>query len=484
MPIRGPNEVVIVGAGLAGTLLATFLGRRGRRVSVLERRPDPRAEGFIGGRSINLALSARGIDALRRVGLADRVLADAIAMTGRMIHSPAGALRYQAYSKNQSDAIHSVSRSQLNLTLLEAACEMDEVSAHFNESCSAIDFDHPYVTTTNDQTGAQRQWPCELIIGADGAFSAVRQAMESRPGFNFSQNYLSHGYKELVIPPAEQCGVDPNRYDGFAMEPHALHIWPRGGAMMIALPNADKSFTCTLFWPYEGEHSFNEASRVGVRMFFQREYRDVLGVMPSLVDDFEQNPVSHLATMRTSPWHLCDRVVLVGDAAHAIVPFFGQGMNAAFEDCVSLSHCLDKNNTQADALRAFGEERKIHADAIADLALQNFVEMRDKVGSPRFLLWKRIEKALHRFGGGGYVPLYNLISFSTVPYEFARRRARRANSMVIGIPIALLVITILALLAVFSLINWVIVGVLSIGVIALIIWLAHLAGEGREIRLP
>ncbi len=484
MPIRGPNEVVIVGAGLAGTLLATFLGRRGRRVSILERRPDPRAQGFIGGRSINLALSARGIDALRRVGLADRVLADAIPMTGRMIHTSAGALTYQAYSKNQADAIHSVSRAQLNLTLLEAAGEMDQVSIHFNERCSAINFDRPYATTMNEQTGQQRQWPCELVVGADGAFSAVRQAMEARPGFSFSQSYLSHGYKELHIPPAEACGVDANRYDGFAMEPHALHIWPRGGAMMIALPNADKSFTCTLFWPYEGEHSFDEASRVGVRMFFQREYRDVLGVMPTLVDDFEQNPVSHLATMRATPWHLSEHVVLVGDAAHAVVPFYGQGMNASFEDCVSLSHCLDKNNTQADALRAYDADRKIHADAIADLALQNFVEMRDKVGSPRFLLWKRTEKTLHRFVGGWYVPLYNLISFSTVPYEFARRRARRANSMVVGIPIAVIVIAILVLLAVLSLIHWAIASVLGLGVIALIAWLVHLAGEGREIRLP
>ncbi len=484
MPIRGPSEVVIVGAGLAGGLLATFLGRRGRRVSVLERRPDPRAEGFIGGRSINLALSARGIDALRRVGLAERVLADAIPMTGRMMHSPAGALTYQAYSKNQSDAIHSVSRSKLNLTLLEAAADMDEVSLHFEERCAAVDFDRPYVTTENDQTGQRRQWPCELVVGADGAYSAVRQAMEARPGFDFSQSYLSHGYKELTIPPAERCGVDPKRYDGFAMEPHALHIWPRGGAMMIALPNADKSFTCTLFWPFEGDLSFDEASRVGVRTFFQREYRDVLGVMPTLVDDFERNPVSSLVTIRTSPWHLSDRVVLVGDAAHAIVPFYGQGMNAAFEDCVSLSHCLDKNVTQGEALRAFDRERKIHADAIADLAIQNFTEMRDKVGLPRFLFWKRTEKFLHRFFGGWYTPLYNLISFSTVPYAFARRRACRANTIVVGVPIVVLVVVVLAVLAVFSLVHWAIAGVVGVGAIVLVSWLAHLAGEGREIRIP
>ncbi len=484
MPIRGPSEVVIVGAGLAGGLLATFLGRRGRRVTVVERRPDPRAQGFISGRSINLALSARGIDALRRVGLADRVLADAIAMTGRMIHAPAGAVTYQAYSKNKSDAIHSVSRSDLNLTLLEAASEMDEVSLHFDERCAAVDFDRPYVTTMNDRTGQSRQWPCELVIGADGAFSGVRQAMEARPGFDFSQSYLSHGFKELRVPPAEECGVDPKRYDGFAMEPHALHIWPRGGAMMIALPNADKSFTCTLFWPFEGELSFDEASRIGVRTFFQREYRDVLGVMPTLAEDFERNPVSSLVTVRTSPWQLSDRVVLVGDAAHAIVPFFGQGMNAAFEDCVSLSHCLDKNSTQAEALRSFYDERKIHADTIANLAIQNFTEMRDKVSSARFQMWKRTEKFLHRSIGAWYTPLYNLISFSTVPYEFARRRARRANTMVVGVPIVLVVLALFAILAVFSLVHWAVAGVVGVGVIALFVWIVHLAGEGREIRLP
>jgi len=410
MPIRGPSEVTIVGAGLGGTLLATFLGRRGRRVTLLEQRPDPRAQGFVVGRSINLALSARGIDALRRVGLADRILADAIAMTGRMIHSPAGALTFQAYSKNNADAIHSVSRAGLNLALIDAADDMDEVSIHFDQRCVDVDIRRGVVVSERRDSAdpnappEHRRWPAKLIVGADGAFSRVRLSMQFRPGFDVSQSYLSCGYKELHIPPADQCGVDPTRYDGFAMEPHALHIWPRGGAMMIALPNADKSFTCTLFWPFHGPHSFDDASHVGVRTFFQREYRDVLGLMPSLVDDFDRNPVSSLVTIRTSPWHLDDRVVLMGDAAHAVVPFYGQGMNASFEDCVSLSHCLDKHASQSDALRAYYSERKIHADAIADLAIANFYEMRDKVASPRFLLWKKTERTLHALLGRRYTP--------------------------------------------------------------------------------
>lgn len=484
MPIRGPREVVIVGAGLAGALLAVFLGRRGRRVTLLERRPDPRVHGFIGGRSINLALSARGIDALRRVGLADRVLADAIPMTGRMLHARSGSLVFQAYSKNRTDAINSVSRAALNITLLDAAEELDNVSIHFNERCIDIDLERPMVVTRHEETGESRRWPCELVVGADGAYSAVRRVMELQAGFDYSQSYLTHWYKELHIPPAAQCGVDPTRYDGFAMEPHALHIWPRGGAMMIALPNADRSFTCTCFWPRTGEHSFEEAERIGVRTFFQREYPDVLGVMPTLADDFERNPVSSLVTIRTSPWHLHDNAVLIGDAAHAIVPFYGQGMNAAFEDCVALSHSLDKHATRAQALAGFFEERKRHADAIADLALQNFIEMRDKVASPRFLLWKRTERILHATLFGWYIPLYNLISFTTVPYDDARRRAREQNTMLLGGLCALVVVGLLALLAILHLVHWAVASVFALAAIALWIWLVRLAAVGREIRIP
>lgn len=484
MPIRGPSEVVIVGAGLGGALLATFLGRRGRRVTVLERRPDPREKGYVGGRSINLALSARGIDALRRIGLADRVLADGIPMTGRMIHSEAGALAFQAYSKNRTDAIHSVSRGGLSIALLDAASELPNVSIHFNERCSGIDLERSTVTTINDQTNQPRRWPCELIVGADGAYSAVRQAMAMQGGFDFSQSYLSHLYKELTIPPAQRCGVDPKRYDGYAMEPHALHIWPRGGAMMIALPNRDRTFTCTLFWPQTGEHSFDEAARLGVRTFFQREYRDVLGVMPALAEEFERNPVSHLVTVRCAPWHMGGRVVLLGDAAHAIVPFYGQGMNAAFEDCVALSHCLDKHPTQDEALRGYFEERKPNADAIADLALHNFIEMRDKVGSRRFLYWKKTERVLHRTLKFWYTPLYNLISFSTVPYEQARRRAAYQNTVVVGLALVLGAIALLLVLTLLGMMHWILFGALVLACIGLWLYVADLARTGREIRLP
>lgn len=417
------KHVLIIGAGLAGSLLACSLARMGCRVTVVERRADPREKGYIGGRSINLALSVRGITALKSVGLADRVLEGAIPMRGRMMHSPSGELTFQPYSANPDDAINSVSRGGLNLTLLEAADEYDTVSLRFNERCLDVDLDAPAAHFEHEHTSERTTINADVIIGADGAFSAVRSRMQKLDRFDFSQSYLDCGYKELHIP--HTLSGD------FALEPNALHIWPRGGAMMIALPNPDRSFTCTLFWPFTGDHGFDAVQgRDTVERFFRAHYADAVPLMPTLLDDFERNPTNSLVTIRCRPWTYEGRVALIGDAAHAIVPFFGQGMNAAFEDCRILAELLRKHGDFAPAFAEYDRIRKPNADAIADLAIANFFEMRDKVGSNAFLWKKKTEKLVHRLLPGWYLPLYNMISFSNIPYAEARAIAKRQTTII------------------------------------------------------
>ncbi|MCA9310816.1 MAG: FAD-dependent monooxygenase [Phycisphaerales bacterium] len=438
------RHVVIVGAGLGGALVACELAAQGYRVSVYERRPDPRGAGFIGGRSINLALSARGIAALQRVGLAERVLKDAVPMRGRMMHDPAGGLVYQAYSKEPKEAINSVSRGGLNLTLLEAAAAHDGVTLHFDHRCTDLDLEG--ATALFETGGREVRVEADLIIGADGAFSAVRGHLQRTDRFDYSQSYLEHGYKELHIPPTAA--------GEFAMEPHALHIWPRGGFMMIALPNQDRSFTCTLFWPFRGARSFESIpDRDAVLPFFEKWFGDAVPLMPTLVEDYQRNPVSSLVTVRCWPWVYADRVALLGDAAHAIVPFYGQGMNAAFEDCTALARCLEAHGHEfAPALADYQQERKQNADAIADMALDNFVEMRDHVASPVFRARKRFERLLHRMIPDQFVPLYNMVSFSTIPYAEARRRAARQWTRVMqGLVAALVLLLLLVLILILLL---------------------------------
>ncbi|TVQ32127.1 MAG: FAD-dependent monooxygenase [Phycisphaeraceae bacterium] len=414
----------MVGAGLAGSLLAILLGKQGHEVIVCERRPDPRGKGFIGGRSINLALSARGINALAAAGLAERVLEDAIPMRGRMMHSTEGRLNYQRYSSDPNDHINSVSRGGLNLTLLDAAAELPNVRLLFNRRCTELDMNAPGAVFLDDSTGESERIEADAILGADGAYSAVRLEMQKTDRFNFSQSYLEHGYKELMIPPTAA--------GEFAIDPNALHIWPRGGSMMIALPNRDKTFTCTLFWPYEGEHGFSAIRGEGdIKPFFEKHYPDAVPLMPTLVEDYTRNPIGSLVTVRCAPWRLDGRVAILGDAAHAIVPFYGQGMNCAFEDCVALAERIESRGADREAAFAeFEAERKPNADAIADMALDNFIEMRDKVGSRVFLVKKKFEHALHRIFPRLYTPLYNYISFTLVPYAEARARAQRQTLIV------------------------------------------------------
>ncbi|PXY23124.1 FAD-dependent monooxygenase [Prauserella sp. PE36] len=406
------SEIAVVGGGLAGSLLACVLAQRGEHVVLYERRPDPRGGVAERGRSINLALSERGLAALRVVGLDKQVLADALPMYGRMIHPVTGELDFQPYSADGERAINSISRGALNNILLDAA--ESGVDIRFEHRLSGLD---PVTGELTFATPAgEVRARADVILGADGAGSAVRGQLVAHGVTTETLDFLDYGYKELTIPP---------RDGDFALDPRALHIWPRGRSMMIALPNPDKSFTCTLFWPTSGTSAFASlSSPAAIERFFAEHYPDVPRLAPGLVDDYQHNPVGLLGTVRCAPWQ-SGRVCLIGDAAHAIVPFYGQGANCAFEDVVVLGQCLDRTGGNwARALPMFESSRRADTEAIAQMALANFVEMRDKVASPLFRLGKRIEHTLERLAPGRYVSRYELVSFSTTPYDRVRRRVR------------------------------------------------------------
>ena len=403
------KTITILGSGLAGSLLSILLARQGHTVRVYEKRSDPRRREGGGGRSINLALSRRGWQALEAANLREVVRQQAIAMRGRMMHSPEGDLTFQAYGTDEQ-AIYSVSRDELNKLLLDQA-EQQGVGLFFEHACQSVDLEAGQPNIVNLATNESFSPSGDLLIGADGAYSTLRGAMQMTPRFNYSQHYIEHGYKELHIPPT----------DGhFALDPHALHIWPRGGFMLIALPNADKSFTATLFLPYEGPNSFATLTdEARIHQFFEEQFPDTLKLMPHLIDDFSANPTSDLVTIRCYPWSRHGKNVLIGDAAHAIVPFYGQGMNAAFEDCRIFSELMAKLENTATLVQTFQKQRKPDADAIAELALQNFVEMRDRVADPAFLAQKQIESELHRRYPNRWVPLYTRVTFSNDRYSEA-----------------------------------------------------------------
>ena len=418
------QRAVIVGAGLGGSLLAHYLGQRGWEVDVYERRGDPRARDFVGGRSINLAISARGLHALERAGLDAQVREHGIRMPGRMLHLPDGSTGFVPYSSDPSRAIVSFSRSALNLMLLRAAAAHPTVRFHFDHRCTGLD-EARGAAIFEGPGGVRTEAQAELVVGADGAYSAVRGHLERRERFDYSQASLAHGYKELSIPPVRSGPHAP-----FAMDPHALHIWPRGSSMMIALPNPDGSFTCTLFWPFEGGEPSFATVRGGreAKAYFARVYPDAVPVMPTLEEDFDRDPVGTMMTVRCWPWTLAGRFALLGDAAHAVVPFYGQGANASFEDCEALVDALERHGGRVpEALAEYERVRKPNADAIADMALANFIEMRDRTATLSFKLRKKIDHALHRLLPGIWQPLYDLVSFSCVPYAQARERARRQD---------------------------------------------------------
>jgi kynurenine 3-monooxygenase len=433
-------KFVLIGSGLAGGLLAAYFGRRGYEVDLYERRADPRAGNFVGGRSINLALSTRGIHALEQLGIAGEVLRHAIPMRGRMIHDKSGALHFSPYDRDPNKHINSIGRAALNSTVIEAAQRYPNVRVHFNHRCTEVDLDQPVAHLLNTGTNQVIQSSGDAVIGVDGAFSAVRQSLQKKlDRFEYDESYLAHGYKELTIPPAA---------DGsWAMEKEALHIWPRKSFMMIALPNPDGSFTCTLFWEFEGPRSFATVKTDDeVRRFFDEEFPDAVPLMPELLTDFRENPTGSLVTIRCAPWFYRDKIALVGDAAHAVVPFYGQGMNAAFEDCVVLDECLAE--FPIDRERAFAEyfsRRKENADALAALAVHNFIEMRDKTASKTFRAKKKLDHALEGWLPGIYLPLYTMVTFTRIPYAEAARRARLQDRIVYGTLIAVTLMIVLVL---------------------------------------
>jgi kynurenine 3-monooxygenase len=397
------KEVLIVGAGLVGSLLSVYMAKRGHKVKLYERRPDMRKETMAAGRSINLALSDRGLKALEKIGLADAIREISIPMHGRYIHHIDARSAFQPYGK-EGQFINSVSRGTLNKKLMDLA-EENGIELFFEHKCTHIDWK---TNTVSFETGGKNvDVKADLIFGADGAFSAARlQHQLQADRFNYQQFYIDCGYKELTIL--------PNADGDFAMHVNALHIWPRKEFMLIALPNLDKTFTCTLFFPFEGPLSFSRLdTKEKVKEFFEKTFPDAVPLMPTYLEDFFNNPTSSLVTVKCYPWVREDKFALIGDAAHAIVPFFGQGMNAGFEDCNVLDDLMEHHGDHWDAiLEKFQLLRKPDADAIADLAVNNFTEMRDRVADPKFLLQKKIEAKLNEKFPDKWIPAYSLVTFS------------------------------------------------------------------------
>ena len=412
------KRITIVGAGLGGTLAAVFLARRGLDVTLYERRPDLRRVPQPAGRSINLALANRGLTPLRRAGLGTQVQSLLTVMRGRMIHPVSGPLDLQPYGRRAHEVIYSVSRPGLNALLLDAA-EAAGVRLRFGMRCAAVDLDGDRLEFEEERTGSRETIPLGPCIGADGAGSVLRKALAALPGYTATEEMLSHGYKELSIL--------PNGLGRHRMETNALHIWPRGGYMLIALPNHDGTFTVTLFLPQEGEPSFASLDTpAAVRRFFAAEFPDALPLIHDLEDAFFANPTGALGTVRCHPWHLEGRVALLGDAAHAIVPFHGQGMNCAFEDCLELDACYEESGGDwARVFELLSTRRKPNADAIADMALENYVEMRDSVRDPGFLLRQQVAFELERRFPERFARRYGLVMFrDDVPYAEAQERGR------------------------------------------------------------
>ncbi|HYE35192.1 NAD(P)/FAD-dependent oxidoreductase [Methylocaldum sp.] len=408
------KEITLVGGGLAGCLLAVFLARRRFPVRVFERLPDMRKHRIPAGRSINLSLSTRGIHALKEVGLYREIEKHLVAMPGRMIHDQAGNLLYQPYGRDESAVHFSVERAVLNKILLDAA-EAAGTKFFFGEGCEWVDFENRRLLLRRESDDNRRALPFATVIGTDGAGSAIRHAMIEQKGIDCRDEHLPHGYKELAIPPGP---------DGAPrLEKNALHIWPRGGFMLIALPNRDGSFTATLFLPHSGSVSFRTLTdERAILRFLETEFPDVLPLMANPVHDFLNHPTGTLGTIRCFPWHVADQALLLGDAAHAVVPFHGQGMNCAFEDCVVLDRLLDEHKDLESLYLEFETRRKPDAEAIADMALENYVEMRDSVRDPKFHLRKHIEWLLEERHPGRFIPRYAMVMFHRIPYAVAKNR--------------------------------------------------------------
>ncbi|HET8642654.1 MAG TPA: NAD(P)/FAD-dependent oxidoreductase [Pseudonocardiaceae bacterium] len=424
MSDAGAPDAIVAGAGLAGSLMALYLARRGYRVRVLDRRPDPAAGGAAAdpGRSINLGMSQRGIRALHQVGLlpSAELTARTVPMRGRVVHGPDGSLTFQPYGTADDQILHSVLRADLNRALIDAAQALPSVEFCFGGRVVELDRDAPAVITVDEPTGEHTKHTAALVIGADGAHSAVRTLLQHGSRSELHREYLDWGYKELTIP------ADPR------IRLEALHVWPGGSAgLIVAHPNVDGSLTATVFLPFEGRHSFATLDRPDrIESFFRATFPDTLELIADLAAQFQRHPASAMVAVRTAPWQYAGKVVLIGDAAHAVYPFYGQGMNAAFEDCTVLDGCIGRHpGDHAAALREFQARRKPHTDVLAELTARNFVELRDRLRSPMFLARKRADLVLSRMFPRSWVPLYTMVSHTTVPYADALARARRQDRL-------------------------------------------------------
>jgi kynurenine 3-monooxygenase len=410
------QTITLVGAGLVGSLLAVMLAKRGYKVEIFERRPDMRLETISAGRSINLALANRGIAPLEAAGLMQQVKPILIPMKGRMVHDLDGMQNFQSYGQKDEEVIYSVSRGELNKICMNAAEATGKVTIHFNQNCQQVDFDNNQLTLKHEISGEIVQQPFNRIIGTDGASSATRKAIHAKQSIQHDVISLGHSYKELQIP----AGANGD----FLLEKSALHIWPRGGFMVIALPNLDGSFTVTLFMPNEGDISFQSLKTLEqVDAFFKQYFANALALMPNLADDFFANPTGKLATVKCAPWHFKDQALLLGDAAHAIVPFHGQGMNCGFEDALALVTELDKaeHNWQTTFAQV-DKLRKPNADAIADMAIDNYIIMRDSVRDEKFLLQNQLAFELENRFPQHFCPRYSMVMFHHMPYAEALTR--------------------------------------------------------------
>ena len=428
--MKQKENILIIGAGLCGSLLALRLGQRGYNVTVYEKRPDLRTVDISAGRSINLAFSDRGIKAMKLVGIQDKVAPLCIPMNGRMLHDKEGNTFLSNYSGRTHEYINSISRGQLTGLLMTEAENLSNVSIYFNKKCKGVDFEKTTATFYDYESKKEFVEDADIIIGTDGAGSALRKSyyLGKKFLFSFSQNFLTHGYKELSILPTAE--------GGFKTYKNALHIWPRGDFMLIALPNLDGSFTVTLFLSFDdGAYNFNNLdSPEKVTEFFKNEFPDALELMPNLVDDFFENPTSALGTVKCSPWHYKGNTLLMGDAAHAIVPFYGQGMNASFEDVVVFDQILDEHKGNWEAtLKAYEQSRKKDTDAIADLAIDNFFEMKDHVASEIFQEKRKLEMALEENFPEEYSSKYSLVTFNeNIGYYEAMVKGRAQDKAILN----------------------------------------------------
>ncbi len=424
------KSIIIVGAGLCGTLLAVRLAQRGYKVSLHEKRGDMRLEEMDAGRSINLALSSRGLLALERVGIKEAILKECIPMHGRLIHPLGGKPFLSPYSGRKEDYINSVSRGGLNMALLDKAEALDSITLHFNSQCKSVDLENAKAVFENRVSGKILEEEGAVVIGTDGAGSVVRKSMMSKTTsllFNYSQNFLRHGYKELSILPAEG--------GGFQIEKNALHIWPRGKYMIIALPNLDGSFTLTMFHPFGGEVGFdNLKTKDDVRAFFEEQYPELIQYTPHYLEDYFDNPVGTLGTIKCYPWQAYGKTLIMGDASHAIVPFYGQGMNSSFEDVRVFDDVLEEYGDDWEKVfYHFQEARVGNADAIADLAIDNFHEMQDRVDDADFMKKRKIEMQLEQ-QFPDYYSKYSLVTFQPdLPYMEAMKRGRAQDELLLKI---------------------------------------------------